>query len=88
MEQDNLSWNCGWEGPTDNPGIEALRERKIRNAYMLTLLSVGVPLVLMGDEVRRTQEATTTPTARIIVLAGSTGSCAERTSASIASLRC
>lgn len=52
----NLSWNCGWEGPTDNPEIEALRERQIRNAHTLNLLSVGVPLVLMGDECRRTQK--------------------------------
>jgi pullulanase/glycogen debranching enzyme len=52
---DNLPWNCGREGPTDNPEIEALRERQIRNAYALTLLSVRVPLLLMGDEVRRTQ---------------------------------
>jgi glycogen operon protein len=54
--QDNLSWNCGWEGPTDNPEIETLRERQIRNAYTLTLLSFGIPLLLMGDEVRRTQK--------------------------------
>ena len=51
----NLSWNCGWEGSTDNPEIEALRERQIRNAHALNLLSIGVPLVLMGDECRRTQ---------------------------------
>lgn len=52
---DNLSWNCGWEGATSNPEIEALRERQIRNACTLTLLSIGVPLLLMGDEIRRTQ---------------------------------
>ena len=52
---DNLSWNCGWEGPTDSPEIESLRERQIRNAYALTLLAAGVPLLMMGDEVRRTQ---------------------------------
>jgi len=52
---DNLSWNCGWEGPTDDPAIESLRERQIRNAYALTLLAAGVPLLTMGDEVRRTQ---------------------------------
>lgn len=53
---DNRSWNCGWEGPTDNPEIESLRERQIRNAHTLTLLSVGIPLLAMGDEVGRTQE--------------------------------
>jgi glycogen operon protein len=52
---DNLSWNCGWEGPTDDPAIESFRERQIRNAYALTLLAAGVPLLTMGDEVRRTQ---------------------------------
>jgi len=52
---DNLSWNCGWEGPTDDPAIESLRERQIRNAYALTLLAAGVPLLTMGDEGRRTQ---------------------------------
>ena len=51
----NLSWNCGVEGPTDDPQVEALRERQIRNAFTLTLLSLGTPFLLMGDEVRRTQ---------------------------------
>ncbi|MEO7102772.1 MAG: alpha-amylase family glycosyl hydrolase, partial [Gemmatimonadaceae bacterium] len=52
---DNHSWNCGVEGHTDDPEIEHLRARQIRNALALTLLSVGTPLLLMGDEVRRTQ---------------------------------
>jgi isoamylase len=51
----NLSWNCGFEGPTTDPEIEALRERQIRNAYTLTLLAVGIPLLCMADEVRRSQ---------------------------------
>jgi isoamylase len=51
----NLSWNCGIEGPTDNPEIERLRQRQIKNFMTLTLLSTGVPMLLMGDEVRRTQ---------------------------------
>jgi len=51
----NDSWNCGVEGPTDNPAIERLRARQIRNALTLNLLSVGTPMLLMGDEVRRTQ---------------------------------
>jgi glycogen operon protein len=51
----NLSWNCGVEGPTEDPGVEALRSRQIRNALALTVLSLGTPLLLMGDEVRRTQ---------------------------------
>ncbi len=51
----NLSWNCGVEGPTSDPAIEALRERQIKNFLVLDLLALGVPMLLMGDEVRRTQ---------------------------------
>src|SRR4051812_22496792 len=51
----NLSWNCGVEGPTSDPEIERLRKRQIKNFLTLTLLSTGVPMLLMGDEVRRTQ---------------------------------
>lgn len=51
----NLSWNCGVEGPTDDPKIEALRERQIKNFHVLTMLAIGVPMITMGDEVRRTQ---------------------------------
>jgi glycogen operon protein len=51
----NLSWNCGVEGPTANDGIEHLRMQQIRNLLALTLLSVGTPMLLMGDEVCRTQ---------------------------------
>jgi glycogen operon protein len=51
----NLSWNCGVEGPTANSGIEHLRMQQIRNLLALTLLSVGTPMLLMGDEVCRTQ---------------------------------
>jgi glycogen operon protein len=52
----NLSWNCGAEGPSRNPEVEALRIRQIKNFLALTLLSVGTPMLLMGDEVRRTQQ--------------------------------
>jgi glycogen operon protein len=52
---DNLSWNCGVEGPTDNPQIETLRNRQVKNFLALTLLSIGAPMILMGDEVRKTQ---------------------------------
>jgi len=51
----NLSWNCGVEGPTDDPEVERLRNRQAKNLLLLTLTSVGVPMLLMGDEVRRTQ---------------------------------
>ena len=52
---DNLSWNCGVEGPTDDPAIEALRNRQVKNFFALELLAAGTPMLLMGDEVRRTQ---------------------------------
>jgi len=51
-----LSWNCGIEGPTQDAGVEELRNRQIRNALTLTFFSLGTPLLLMGDEVRRTQQ--------------------------------
>ncbi len=52
---ENYSWNCGVEGPTEDPQVERLRARQIRNAVTLNLLSVGTPMLMMGDEVRRTQ---------------------------------
>jgi len=51
----NLSWNCGVEGPTDDPKIERLRNRQVKNFLAFTLLSLGTPMLLMGDEVRRSQ---------------------------------
>jgi isoamylase len=53
---DNLNRNCGAEGPTDDPTVEAVRNRQVKNFFALTLLAVGTPMVLMGDEVRRTQK--------------------------------
>ncbi|MCC7452404.1 MAG: glycogen debranching protein GlgX [Anaerolineae bacterium] len=52
----NFSWNCGAEGPTDDPQIEALRLRQIKNFLTILLTSQGTPMLLMGDEVRRTQQ--------------------------------
>ncbi len=52
---DNHSWNCGVEVPTDDPEIDRLRNRQVKNLLAVTLLSLGVPMILMGDEVRRTQ---------------------------------
>ena len=52
---DNRSWNCGVEGPTDDPAIQKLRNKQVKNFLTATLLAQGVPMVLMGDEVRRTQ---------------------------------
>jgi glycogen operon protein len=53
---DNLSWNCGHEGATADPAIEALRERQIKNFATILMLSRGVPMFVAGDEVRRTQK--------------------------------
>lgn len=52
---DNRSWNCGTEGPTNDPEVESLRIRQIKNCLTVTLFSMGLPMLLMGDEVRRTQ---------------------------------
>jgi glycogen operon protein len=52
---DNRSWNCGVEGPTDDPAIETLRHRQVKNFLTVTMLSLGLPMFLMGDECRRTQ---------------------------------
>jgi glycogen operon protein len=52
---DNLSWNCGVEGPTDDPEILALRRRQARNLVAILFLSQGTPMMLAGDEVLHTQ---------------------------------
>ena len=52
---DNLSWNCGVEGPTNDLTIESLRNRQVKNLLALELLAAGTPMLLMADEVRRTQ---------------------------------
>jgi glycogen operon protein len=52
---DNRSWNCGVEGPTDDPVVEKLRNRQVKNFLTVTLLSLGMPMISMGDEARRTQ---------------------------------
>ena len=54
-ESHNRSWNCGAEGPTDDDGIRALRARQQRNILATLLLSQGVPMILHGDELGRTQ---------------------------------
>ncbi|MBE0547374.1 MAG: glycogen debranching protein GlgX, partial [Rubrivivax sp.] len=51
----NLSWNCGAEGPSDDPGVRALRARQQRNFIATLLLSQGVPMLLAGDEIGRSQ---------------------------------
>jgi isoamylase len=52
---DNRSWNCGVEGPSDDPVVEKFRSQQVKNFLAVTLLSLGMPMILMGDEVLRTQ---------------------------------
>ena len=52
----NLSWNCGVEGPTESEAINQLRLRQMKNMAALLLLSTGVPMILAGDEMGRTQQ--------------------------------
>jgi len=54
-ESHNRSWNCGAEGPTDDPAVQDARDRQRRNMLATLLLSQGVPMVLGGDEIGRTQ---------------------------------
>ena len=75
---ENLSWNCGFEGESDDLEIETLRERQIRNFATLLLISRGVPMMLSGDEVRRTQRETTIRIVRTMKSVGWTGLCSTR----------
>ncbi len=52
---DNYSWNCGWEGPTRRFLDQSLRSQQIKNAAVMMLVSQGVPMILMGDEMGRSQ---------------------------------
>jgi isoamylase len=54
-ESDNRSWNCGAEGPTDDPDVLELRARQRRNLLGTLLISAGIPMILGGDELGRTQ---------------------------------
>ncbi len=53
---ENYSWNCGTEGPTAEPEIERIRTRQVKSFLALNLLAIGTPMLLAGDEVRRTQQ--------------------------------
>ncbi|HLR99738.1 MAG TPA: glycogen debranching protein GlgX, partial [Mycolicibacillus parakoreensis] len=55
-ESYNRSWNCGVEGPTDDPEIEALRARQMRNIFATLMVSQGTPMIAHGDEMGRTQQ--------------------------------
>jgi len=52
----NLSWNCGIEGPSEDAAIERLRRRQVKNFVVHMLISIGIPMLVMGDEMRRTQQ--------------------------------
>ncbi len=52
---ENVSWNCGVEGSTTDPEIERLRTKQIKNLFTINVLAFGVPMLLMGDEMRRSQ---------------------------------
>jgi isoamylase len=58
---ENLSWNCGSEGPTSDPAIVAMRTRQVKNFITILLLSRGVPMLLAGDEMLRTQGGNNNP---------------------------
>jgi glycogen operon protein len=58
---DNRSWNCGAEGASDDPAIEKLRNRQIKNFLTITLASMGMPMITMGDEVRATRHGNNNP---------------------------
>jgi isoamylase len=58
---DNRSWNCGIEGPTQDPAVQTLRQRQQRNFLATLLLSQGVPMLLGGDEIDRTQLGNNNP---------------------------
>jgi glycogen operon protein len=51
----NFSWNCGEEGPSNNPEVEQLRIKQIKNFFTILMISQGTPMFMMGDEIRRSQ---------------------------------
>jgi glycogen operon protein len=72
-ESNNRPWNCGVEGPTDDPKVNALRNRQKRNFLSTLFLSQGIPMLLGGDEIGRTQRATTTLIVRTTRFPGTIG---------------
>ena len=85
---DNRSWNCGVEGPTDDPTVERLRNRQVKNFLTVTLLSVGLPMLLWATRSGARRAATTTCTATTMSARGSTGRCSLATGTSIGSSAC
>ncbi len=83
----NLSWNCGVEGATDDPAIIALRERQKRNLLATLLLSQGVPMLQAGDEIGRTQRGNNNAYCQDNQSRGSTGPTTSAGGASTSSPR-
>ena len=54
-QNDNRSWNCGIEGPSEDAAVEEVRRRQVKNFFVTMLISIGTPMLLMGDEMGRTQ---------------------------------
>jgi glycogen operon protein len=63
---DNRSWNCGVEGESEDPGINSLRLRQAQNIMATLILAVGVPMIVGGDELGRTQQVNTMPIVRTL----------------------
>ncbi len=81
-ESHNRSWNCGVEGPTDDPAVLTLRARQQRNFLATLLISQGVPMISHGDDSAARRAATTTATRRTTRSHGSTGSTSTSRSSS------
>ncbi len=85
---DNLSWNCGVEGPTDDAGVNELRKRQMRNIMATLFFSQGVPMLQAGTNSRAPSAATTTPIVRTTKYPGSIGACAAPTRICCGSCNC
>jgi glycogen operon protein len=59
--EENFSWNCGHEGPTDTPEVQSMRRRQTRSLAALLLIAQGVPMILAGDEFGRSQRGNNNP---------------------------
>jgi glycogen operon protein len=58
---DNMAWNCGVEGPSDDPRVRTLRDRQVRNFIVMLMISQGVPMLTSGDEIGKTQGGNNNP---------------------------
>ena len=72
-ESNNRSWNCGEEGPSEDPEVLSLRSRQIKNFLTTMFFSQGVPMICHGDEMGRTQAGNNNVTAKTMSFPGLTG---------------